>query len=234
MTSPDNRNAPARWIDADAYLFDIDGTLLHATGRAHFDAFTSALRYGLDIDTTINGVVWAGNTDIGILRSVIEREGVPAERFEAALPAILEHLCLSVEANRSLVRAEVCPGIVNIIDALNARGRLLGVASGNLERIGWIKIEAAGLRQHFSFGAFSDRFERRADIVRHGIYLARERLGTRARVCVIGDTPADIAAARANRVSVIAVATGIYSLEELAKHAPDLALGCCDEALPLA
>jgi phosphoglycolate phosphatase-like HAD superfamily hydrolase len=52
-------------------------------------------------------------------------------------------------------------------------------------------------------------------------------------VCVVGDTPADIQAAKANYIPVIAVATGSYSFEELSSYSPDLCLHCCDEVLPL-
>ena len=48
--------------------------------------------------------------------------------------------------------------------------------------------------------------------------IARRRAGDwpRSRTVVIGDTPRDIACARADDVRVIAVATGPFSVEELA------------------
>jgi phosphoglycolate phosphatase len=41
-------------------------------------------------------------------------------------------------------------------------------------------------------------------------------------VALIGDHPNDIRAARANGVRSIAVATGLVSADELARHAPDV------------
>ena len=219
---------PAKWIEADAYLFDIDGTLLNAHGHAHYNAFHSALKEVFSLDCRIDGVPLHGNTDIGILRAVLNREGV-SELPDPELDRALAHMCEEVERNRSQVRSEVCPAIPELVQTLHARGHLLGVASGNLERIGWIKIEAAGLRNYFSFGVFSDRTELRADIFRLAIAEVRKRLGQAATVCVIGDTPADIIAARANQISVIAVATGIYSREQLLEHSPDIVVGCCTE-----
>ena len=53
--------------------------------------------------------------------------------------------------------------------------------------------------------------------------LARQHAGPDSSVCVVGDTPADIAAAKVNGLPVIAVATGAYSLDDLLKHQPDIA-----------
>jgi phosphoglycolate phosphatase-like HAD superfamily hydrolase len=46
-------------------------------------------------------------------------------------------------------------------------------------------------------------------------------------MCFVGDTPADILAARSVNAPVIAVATGIYGMETLRQQQPDLCLPCC-------
>jgi phosphoglycolate phosphatase-like HAD superfamily hydrolase len=220
------------WIDADAYLFDIDGTLLNAYGGAHYNAFHSALKISFNLDCKIDGVQLHGNTDIGILRAVLAREGLNNGELEAKLSETLEHMCDEVEKNRAQLTATVCPGIPELIEALRVQGKLLGVASGNLERIGWLKIEASNLREYFSFGEFADHHEKREDIFRNGVAEVNRRLGPSATVCVVGDTPSDISAAKAAGIPVIAVATGIYTLEQLGEHAPDICVACCTELLP--
>jgi phosphoglycolate phosphatase len=219
----------AKWIEADAYLFDIDGTLLNAHGGAHYQAFHSALKDIFAVDCKIDGVPLHGNTDVGILRAVLRREGVDETTFNVGLHRALIHMCEEVERNRGQIRSEVCPSIPQLVRHLHADGRLLGVASGNLERIGWLKIEAAGLREYFAFGSFSDTAELRSHIFRAGVAEAKRRLGQRASICFIGDTPADIEAARAISVPMVAVATGIYSQSELAAYSPDVLLGCCTD-----
>ncbi|MCU1307092.1 MAG: HAD-superfamily hydrolase, subfamily variant 1 [Acidobacteriaceae bacterium] len=220
-----------KWIDADAYLFDIDGTLLNAYGGAHYNAFHSALKRSFNLDCKIDGVPLHGNTDIGILRAVLAREGLNNGELEAKLSETLEHMCDEVEKNRGQLLATVCPGIVELMGSLRAKKKLLGVASGNLERIGWMKVEAANLREYFSFGAFADGHEKREDIFRNGVAEVRSRLGPDATVCVVGDTPSDINAAKSVGIPVIAVATGIYTLEQLTEHAPDLCVKSCTELL---
>lgn len=219
------------WHHFDAYLFDIDGTLLNARGGVHYNSFHTALRQVYECDGRIDAVPVHGNTDIGILRAALQHHSVMPDDFEARLPAALEVMCQEVARNVEGVEAEVCASIHELLGELHQAGKLLGVATGNLERIGWIKLERAGLRQFFQFGSFSDRNERREDIFKHGVALARDLRGPKTSVCVVGDTPNDIRAASLLGLPVIAVATGIYSKDELLKHHPDLCLSNCTELL---
>jgi phosphoglycolate phosphatase-like HAD superfamily hydrolase len=129
------------------------------------------------------------------------------------------------------MRPQLCPSIVPVLEILRGSGKLLGVASGNLERIGWLKLEAAGLRPYFSFGSFSDQNELREDIFRHGMAEVQRRLGPGATVYVVGDTPADVRAAKAVGIPVIALATGTFLLAQLLELAPDACFPCGDDLL---
>ena len=124
------------------------------------------------------------------------------------------------------------PGVENVLSHLARKGALLGVASGNLEMIGWIKIEHAGLREWFRFGGFSDHFPIRSELIGQAALKARELTGG-TKICVVGDTPRDIESARANFLSVIAVATGNYSFEELLKYQPEVCASSLADLLAL-
>jgi phosphoglycolate phosphatase-like HAD superfamily hydrolase len=221
------------WRQFDAYLFDIDGTLLNAQGGVHYNSFHTALREVYGCNGRIDAVPVHGNTDIGILRAALEHHaGVPAD-FEARLPRALDVMRAEVDRNVEGIEAKVCPAIPELLAALRRDGKLLGVATGNLEFIGWIKLQRAGLRQFFDFGSFSDHNEKREEIFRHGVNLARELRGMQTSVCVVGDTPNDIRAATHLGLPVIAVATGIYTEDELVRHRPTLCLGSCAELLEI-
>jgi phosphoglycolate phosphatase-like HAD superfamily hydrolase len=114
-----------------------------------------------------------------------------------------------------------------LLSELKEEGKILGVTSGNLERIGWAKLKAAGIADFFSFGSFSDRNESRTEIFRWGAEQARQLCGS-ARICFLGDTPADVAAAKACGFPVIAVATGIHSLLELSRSEPEMCIPACE------
>src|SRR5579864_1339792 len=226
-----NHETQFDWRAGDAYLFDIDGTLLNSRDGVHYNAFHRAVREVFGVNSKIDGVPVHGNTDIGILRAVLAREGVPDRDFQAKLPKMLELMCSEVQEKAAELKPALCPAIEDLLRMLHGDGKLLGIVSGNLEPIGWAKISAAGLRQYFSFGSFSDRNELREDIFHYGIDETRRRLGPRASVFIVGDTPADITAARKVNAPVIAIATGIYTVEELRKHNPDACVSCCSELL---
>ncbi len=218
------------WRSFDAYLFDIDGTLLNSRGRIHYYAFSAAMRDVFKKEGTIDGVPWHGNTDVGILRAALAKLGVSdaefAEKKEAALSVMRGEVIR--EAHR--IEADLCPAIGDVLEELHGMGKLLGVSSGNLEVIGWSKLRAAGIASYFKFGAFSDKNHTRVEIFREGAFKAREfsKNGS-SRICFVGDTPADVTAAHDVGCSVIAVSTGIHSFDELAALNPELCLGCCED-----
>jgi phosphoglycolate phosphatase len=220
-----------RWLDQDAYLFDIDGTLLVTRDQVHWNALSQAMHEVYGRQTTIEGIAYHGKTDLGILRAALKRVGVSDEEFDKKLPAALEVICREVSSHASQIVAEVCPSIPEVLATLRQSGKLLGIASGNLASVGWQKLEAAGLRSFFSFGRYSDQHEMRADIFSSAVTGVGARLGNQAKPCFVGDTPEDIKAARRAGAAIIAVGTGIFSPENLLAHAPDLCVACCTDLM---
>ncbi|HEX4285883.1 MAG TPA: HAD family hydrolase [Terracidiphilus sp.] len=210
------------WDGQDAYLFDIDGTILRSRDRVHFDSVAHGVKRVTGFEITLAGISIHGNTDTGILREACLRAGIPAETLEPQVAAILDSMCACVAERRHELDPILMPGIKEALQHLANRGALLGVATGNLEMIGWIKIEAAGLREWFRFGGFSDHFPVRSELIGHAAEKARVLGGKTARVCVVGDTPRDIEAARANHLPVIAVATGHFDFDTLHALKPDV------------
>ncbi len=209
------------WDGQDAYLFDIDGTLLRSRDRIHYDSVAASVHRVTGFEITLAGVLVHGSTDTAILREACHQAGIPANVLEEQYDAILEAMRNSVTERRYELDPVVMPGVNETLHYLAKKGALLGVASGNLEAIGWIKIERAGLREWFRFGGFSDHFPVRSELIGQAADKARELAGKGARVCVVGDTPRDIEAARANFLSVIAVATGRYGFDELLECKPE-------------
>ncbi len=210
------------WDKQDAYLFDIDGTLLRSRDRVHFDSVATSVKRVIGFEVTLAGVALHGNTDTAILREACLQADIPAEVFEPQIGAILEGMGHSVAERRHELDPILMPGVHEVLSHLANRGALLGIATGNLETIGWIKVEAAGLREWFRFGGFSDHFPDRNELVGHAARKARELAGHDATVCVVGDTPRDIEAARKNHLRVIAVATGHFDFDTLLDHHPDV------------
>jgi phosphoglycolate phosphatase len=210
------------WDRQDAYLFDIDGTLLRSHDRVHFNSFAYSVKSVMGQELVLDGVSIHGSTDTAILRDAFKASNIDESEWKPQLEPVLELMRATVTEQRESLRPYRMPGVEETLQHLKNQGALLGVATGNLEIIGWLKIEAAGLKDWFRFGGFSDNYPVRADMVGHAAELARRIAGPQATVCVVGDTPWDISAAKANSLPTIAVATGHYSFEELMQHEPEV------------
>ncbi len=115
---------------------------------------------------------------------------------------------------------KVIPGVAELVAGLAGREDVrLSLVTGNYEPVARLKLSRAGLGRHFPSGqgGFGSDSEDRAALP--GI--ARKRAGhdgvshPRRRTIVIGDTPRDIACARADELRCFAVTTGPYEAAEL-------------------
>ncbi|HVE69459.1 MAG TPA: haloacid dehalogenase-like hydrolase [Solirubrobacteraceae bacterium] len=203
-------------------LFDIDGTLLLRASDAHRDALHAALRevHGI-ADPGAAHVAPAGRTDGEIARTIALQSGVGASRVDERAAQVREACCREyAQRVPDDLSARVAPGVPDLLADLDARdGVRLALVTGNYEPVARLKLARAGLGDWFEpgQGGFGSDHEDRAALP--GI--ARRRAGSdgtpwpRERTIVIGDTPNDIACARADGVRVLAVATGPFSVSQL-------------------
>jgi phosphoglycolate phosphatase len=198
-------------------LFDIDGTLMLKASREHVAAMHDALQrvYGLTGPARVEA---AGRTDIEIARHIAVLAGIPARTFDDGLPALREAVAEGYERRVPAdLSGRVAPGVPELLSTLSERDDvLLSLVTGNLEPVARMKLRAAGIGYHFARGqgGFGSDAEDRAELP--GIARARAGNHPAADTIVIGDTPRDIACARADGVRCIAVATGPYGPDELA------------------
>ena len=205
-------------------LFDIDGTLLRRAGSHHRNALVEAVRRASGLATSIDGIPVAGMLDSDIAGAMLRAAGASEAAVRRAMPGIVR------EAQRIYVktcpdlRGKVCPGTRQLLYKLSRRGVPAALVTGNLTRIGWTKMERAGLRHYFRFGAFAELARDRAGLVRLAVAHARREgwIGRGSPIVLIGDHPNDVRAARANGIRAIAVGTGIVDQQELLRQKPDL------------
>jgi len=202
-------------------LFDIDGTLLLTAFREHREALHAAIRRVYRVEIPERGVEAAGRTDAAIARSILTLAGVPDERITDGISEF-RAVCCDEYAHRCPpdLTDSLAHGVPELLEALHTHGDTrLALLTGNLEPIARLKVQRAGLVHYFprGQGAFGSDHEDRAALPP----IARRRAGgphrpwRRERTVVIGDTPRDIACARADGVHVVAVATGPFRPTEL-------------------
>lgn len=199
------------------YLFDIDGTLLHAhgSGRVAFDA-VFAEQHG--IANASEGIRYGGKTDPQIVDEIYRaRLGRPATAGEHA-----EFLAAYLPKLRTLLAThpvEVIAGVPEALAFLAARPEVvLGVATGNVREGAAAKLGAARLERWFGFGGYGCDSHVRAELVARAAERGRLDHHDVREVIVVGDTIHDISAARACGATVCAVATGADPADAL-EHA---------------
>jgi phosphoglycolate phosphatase len=207
-------------------LFDIDGTLVRRAGPHHRDALVYGVRRATGLETTTDGIPVQGMLDPDIVTVMMRRAGGSMRQVRQAMPEIrraAERYYLRV---CPVLEDRHCPGVAPLLERLTRRGILLGLVTGNLTRIGWRKLSRAGLGGYFRFGAFGEMAATRTGLAKIAIRQARREgwIGREAPVSLIGDSPADVAAAHGSRSRAIAVATGLTPAAQLAATGPDFLL----------
>jgi len=207
-------------------LFDIDGTLMKGASGAHAAALRQALKnvHGVDVDGVRLVVPAAGRTDGEIARLYLLEAGISAERIDARAADVQEECCrLYAGLCPSDLSSLVVRGMPELLEALSARDDVqLSLVTGNFEAVARVKLKAGGLGHWFARGqgGFGSDSEDRTMLPP----IARRRAGElgglstswpRERTVVIGDTPRDIACARADDLRCVAVTTGPHGRAEL-------------------
>lgn len=207
-------------------LFDIDGTLLRRAGPHHRMALVEAIRKTTGFETTTDGIPLHGMLDPVIMAEMLRRAGAPEPLIRENMPELVRCAESVYVSGCPNLERKTCPGVRRLLARLEQRGVVLGLVTGNLTRIGWKKMESAGLNRYFRFGAFGEMAGERGALVKIAVEEACRRgwIDARSRVSFVGDAPNDILAAQAAGVRSIAVATGLCPPEELRVFNPDFLL----------
>ena len=197
-------------------LFDIDGTIL-TSGGAGEKAMTQAIRDTFGPDQNLGNVELAGKTDVWIAQQIFETRGVKPrpDDIERFLDTYLRHLDVQLARHNG----RLLPGFPEILHALARLPNVaVGLLTGNLRRGAELKLCHYGVWDHFPFGAFADDSHDRNRLGPFARDRARDAHGTDfqpADIYIIGDTPHDIACAKAIHAHAVAVATDRYSRSTL-------------------
>jgi len=202
-------------------LFDIDGTLLRRAGPHHRQVLEESVLHFTGRPASTAGIPVQGMLDGDILRQML----TAAEAAEH-LEAIMRRAQWLYARRCPDLRAKVTPHTPATLQGLRRLGAVLGLVTGNLSKIGWKKMQQAGLKGHFRFGAFAEMGRTRAELAGIAVETARSAgwIDPNTPISLVGDHPNDVLAAKANRLRSVAVGTGVVPLEELANYEPDLLL----------
>jgi len=190
-------------------LWDIDGTLIYNTPSAGV-LYLDSIEHVTGVRPTVPVPDPHGMTEGQLLLAALEVNGLDSARLGDVL---FELDVLSREQHERGHVREACEGADAAIAAFAARGWSNALLTGNGPNRARYKLLAAGYDpedfdwEHSYFGHESP--------TRHHLTAGARTALTGHDVVIIGDTPNDGLAADSAGIPFIAVATGIYSAEQL-------------------
>ncbi|HZM78402.1 MAG TPA: haloacid dehalogenase-like hydrolase [Candidatus Limnocylindrales bacterium] len=209
-------------------LWDIDRTLVTVDGLGR-EIFATAFREvtGRDLERAPD---FAGRTDYELAATALVWHGIEVDRelLEVFFAAMSRGT--SERAADILMRGRALAGSHAAIEAFaGLKASIQTVATGNVPVAAHTKLAAFGLDTHLDLeiGGYGTDAAERPKVVGLARQRAERRYGVRVpdgRVMVVGDTPNDVMAARANGFIAIAVATGNFGPDELRLAGADLVL----------
>jgi phosphoglycolate phosphatase-like HAD superfamily hydrolase len=211
-----------------AILWDIDGTLLRAKGAGAI-AFVDALAAVTGLDFPSGDMDMGGRTDPDIARRILQFAGALGDLDELSdrLLAEMAAVYLAREAEFAS-RTSALPGVVDALVALRELDAVQTVVTGNIEPVARMKVTAAGLAEHLllDVGGYGSDHHERVELVHVACRRieAAHRPVDRDHTWVVGDTPRDLACARAAGVRCVLVATGTHTLESMSELGADAVL----------
>ena len=175
----------------------------------------------------------AGSTDLGVLAGILAHFERPHGKEEEALFFSTYLRRLEWQLAHGGHPGRVLPGAAELLGKLAGHSEVtVGLLTGNVADGAMAKMRHYGLLHHFAFGAYGcDHADRNrlgpVALERAAIHAGRDF--TAEETLVIGDTPKDIACARAMGARCVAVATGKFSAEQLRACGADMVVQGLDD-----
>jgi phosphoglycolate phosphatase-like HAD superfamily hydrolase len=205
---------------ANVVLFDIDGTLTSSSAADEDEKRRYFMIIG-DIVGREPSIVpsrFAGMVDPQICKILLTETGLDDKSVEYFLPKVLTRMG---ETYRDMKKRPILnEGVKELLEILRrSQKHVVGVLTGNLSAVAKEKLRITGIDSYFTEGFFADNYFDRNRLVDDAVSesVTKYKLSDRKNVIIIGDTPRDIIAANGARAASVGIASGIFSLEQLAQ-----------------
>jgi phosphoglycolate phosphatase len=207
-------------------LFDVDGTILLTAGAGRRAIFAALAEEVADV-SSLDGIRFDGKTDPEIVAELLAAAGQPEARESARVRRLCERYVshLARELGLPSARTTVMPGVRPLLDRLQEEASVvLGLLTGNVAAGAALKLRSGGIDPaRFPVGAYGSDAAYRHELPPIAARRAQAIFGRvpgGAEIVIIGDTPADIGCGAGIAARAVAVATGSYTVAELAACKP--------------
>jgi len=215
-------------------IFDIDGTLTDSGGLTRVALEMAAKElYGVERSTA--GISAWGQTDLKIFKLMVDNNRLPVADVEVEFKSFaVRYIQTLSEILYKSDKPRLHTGIRALLERLASEPDIkLAIGTGNIEPTARLKLERHGVSGHFPIGGFGSDSADRASLLQVALDRSRQFYGASFPVgsyWVIGDTPNDIFSGKKIAAETVAVCTGAYRSEELARHRPTAVLSDLSDA----
>ena len=197
-------------------FFDIDNTLIQSSS-GHVAALLGAIREVYGLEVSIDVINHHGMTDPEIITRILAGYEVNLADIQTGLQDCLDCMPLKYAAIVESEKIVMMEGVLNLLTQLEQNGIILGLVTGNLEKIARAKLKKIGIDHFFKIGGFGSDHINRTNLVKIAIQRAEAQfnIGSDRQVFHFGDAPQDMKAGIEAGVVPIGVATGVFTAEQL-------------------
>lgn len=199
-------------------LFDIDGTLLSAQ-QDERERYVCAMQQVTGKTLDVNPSRFAGMVDPQICNALLSGMGFDVDARKDLMPKMLTRMGEVYHEMKKKIPA-LNGGVLDLLRIISkSPTHVLGIVTGNISAVGEEKLSITGIKPYFSETFYADDYENRERLVKDvvGTCVTKYQLPDNECVMIVGDTPLDIAAARAANATSIGIASGNFSTTQLSR-----------------
>ncbi len=208
-------------------LFDVNNTLTKDTKslRDMSDYVQESIRniYGTLVDVDLSK--YEGMTAQETAEAVLLENGMQKEEIEEKLVRYTEDLFYSYYNVAGHDRQLVLDGARELLDGLSEKGVLIGIATGEAEKVARFRLEKTGLLEHFKLGAYGNEAKSADGIVSKAMDKARTGFSFSGKAVLVSCYPNFMKAAKANGIFSVGVATGGFTSDNLSEAGAGAVIG---------
>ena len=199
-----------------AVVFDLDGTLLDTLEDLAASTNAALAQNGLPVRTLDEVRCFVGNGIGNLIARAVPEKGKEHPAFQAVLDAFVAHY-----AQHSRDNTKPYDGIMEALDALEARGMRLAIVSNKIDFA--VKELSALYFGQRMLAAIGDDPSRRRKPAPDSVFTALEQMNVRPEeVVYVGDSDVDVFTARNAGLPCCAVTWGFRSEESLISAGADV------------
>lgn len=204
-------------------LFDVNDTLTRDTKDVS-EYVSESIRniYGTLADVDLSK--YEGMTSKEIAEAVLLENGMPKEDIEQKLVRYTEDLFYSYYNVAGHDRQILIDGAKELLEELSKNGALMGIATGEAEKIARFRLEKAGLSGYFKFGAFGSEGKSARDILGKALEKAKSGFAFSGDAVLVCSYPSFVIAAKSLGTRCAVFAGGKFSEAELKDDGADVVI----------